>query len=360
MFKIKKKIKNIYKFFIYEIFKLLYGKVLIKKKIDVLVNRSQDIYFKKENLNYQTHIIKNARIYTDYVSNVAVISKNNLYKKTSFEGINSKKKNFKFSEILKQGTPKFKKKFEGTVLSLVQGASGSNYFHWMFDILPKIFICSKNISLNNINYLYLPEMNMLQKKTLKLLNIKSKIINSKKFRHISADRIITIDHPWYKGGYFSKYSMNIPSWIIFWLRKKFLKKKKKFKCDKRIYIDRTDSKFKHSQIINSNETYKLLQKYNFKKYKIANLNFFKQIYLFWNSKFIISAHGAALTNLIFCKKKTRVIEIRSKKNYGQYFERISKINKLNYSLIKTKKVTSYSGDIVVPLSKLENLIINKI
>ena len=353
------KFKNIYKFFIYQIFKIVYGKILIKKKIDILVNQSRDILFNKENINYQTHIIKNGRIYTDYVSNVAVISKSDLYKKTSFEGINSKKKNI-FSEIFKIGTPKFKKKFKGTVLSLVQGASGSNYFHWMFDILPKIFICSKNISLSSINYLYLPEINILQKQTLKLLNIKSKIINSKNFRHISADKIITVDHPWYKGGYFSKYSMNIPSWIVFWLRKKFLNKKKKFKCNKRIYIDRSDSKFMHSQIINSKETYKLLKKYNFKKYKISNLNFFKQIYLFWNSKFIISAHGAALTNLTFCKPKTKVIEIRSKKNFGRYFERISKINKLNYSLIKTSKITSPSGDILVPLNRLEKLIINKI
>lgn len=353
------KFKNIYKFFIYQIFKIIYGKILIKKKIDVLAVQSRDILFNKENINYQTHIIKNGRIYTDYVSNVAVICKSNLYKKTSFEGINSKKKKI-FSKIFKIGTPKLKKKFKGTVLSLVQGASGSNYFHWMFDILPKIFICSKNISLSSINYLYLPEINILQKQTLKLLNIKSKIINSKKFRHISADKIITVDHPWYKRGYFSKYSMNIPSWIVFWLRKNFLNKKKKFKCNKRIYIDRSDSKFTHSQIINNKETYKLLKKYNFKKYKIANFNFFRQIYLFWNSKFIISAHGAALTNLTFCKPNTKVIEIRSNKNFGRYFERISKINKLNYSLIKTSKITSPSGDILVPLNKLEKLIINKI
>lgn len=353
------KIKNIYRFFIYEIFKIIYGKILTKKKIEVLANQSHDILFKKENLNYQTHTIKNGRIYTDYVSNVVVICKSNLYKKTSFEGINSKK-NIKFSNIFKIGTPKFKKKFKGTVLSLVQGASGSNYFHWIFDILPKIFICSKNISLDSIDYFYLPEINILQKQTLKLLNIRSKIINSKNYRHISADNIITVDHPWYKGGYFSKYSMNIPSWIILWLRNKFLNKKKKFKCNRRIFIDRSDSQFMHSQIINSNETYKLLKKYNFKKYKIGNLNFLKQIYLFWNSEFIISAHGAALTNLTFCNPGTRVIEIRNKKNFGRYFERISKINRLNYSLIKTSKITSPSGDILVPLKKLEKLITNKI
>jgi len=353
------KIKNIYKFLIYEIFKIIYGKILIKKKIDVLVTRSHDVLFNKENSIYQTHTINNGRIYTDYVSNVAVICNSSLYKKTSFEGINSKKK-IKFSEIFKIGTPKFKKKFKGTILSLVQGASGSNYFHWMFDILPKIFICSKNISLSSVNYLYLPEINILQKKTLELINIKTKIINSKNFRHISANKIITVDHPWYKGGYFSKYSMNIPCWIIFWLRKKFLNKKKKFKCNKRIYIDRSDSKFMHSQIINNNETFKLLKRYNFKKYKIANFNFFRQIYLFWNSEFIISAHGAALTNLIFCRPRTKVIEIRSKKNFSRYFERISKINKLNYSLIKTSKITSPSGDILVPLKRLEKLIINKI
>ena len=52
-----------------------------------------------------------------------------------------------------KGTPYLKKKFKGKVLSLTQGASGhKNYFHWLFDILPKIKLFSELYNLNNLNY----------------------------------------------------------------------------------------------------------------------------------------------------------------------------------------------------------------
>jgi len=87
------------------------------------------------------------------------------------------------------------------------------------------------------------------------------------------------------------------------------------------------------------------------------MNFFKQVYLFWNADFIISAHGAALANLVFCRPKTKIIEIKPETQQGDYFKKISKINKLKYICLKNKvQKNNLKGDMIVSLNDLQKLI----
>jgi len=108
-----------------------------------------------------------------------------------------------------------------------------------------------------------------------------------------------VDHPWYHKGIFQDELKNIPSWIVFWLRDKFLSMALKFENSKKIFIDRSDSKYKHCQLQSNNEIINFLKKKGFKSYRLSELDFFEQIYLFKNAEFIIGPHGAFVTNLIF-------------------------------------------------------------
>jgi capsular polysaccharide biosynthesis protein len=356
----KKKTQILFKKIAQSLFKFIYGKIELEKKNTVYQNittkDSKDRYFINENLKYKTYNILKGRVYTDYVENVATISNNKLFSKGSFQQIRGRLVGAKLNCVIKKGTPRIKKKFRGTILNLVQGASSQNYFHWLIDILPKIFICSKNYKISQINYFYLSQLTKSQIESLKLIGIKkSKIINSKKYRHIEGERIIAVDHPWYKKGVVHDYSHTIPKWIILWLKNKFIKYKKKFKCSKKIYIDRSESKFKHCQIINDKEVDSFLKTNGFKKYKVGKLSFAKQIFLFWNAKFIIGAHGAALTNLVFCRTGTKVIEVRPENHPGKNYQRISKVNKLKYFLLKTEKIKKKDknkGDIYLSINRL--------
>ena len=47
------------------------------------------------------------------------------------------------------------KKFSGTVLNLAQGGSGNNYFHFFFDIIPKIYLIQKKLKKKLIFIMYL-------------------------------------------------------------------------------------------------------------------------------------------------------------------------------------------------------------
>ena len=57
--------------------------------------------------------------------------------------------------------------------------------------------------------------------------------------------------------------------------------------------------------------------------------------MFNNAKFIIGPHGAAFANLVFCKPKTNIIEIKPKKQPNNY-KKISILNDLNYAQINLR------------------------
>ena len=168
------------------------------------------------------------------VEHVAIIKDNFILPDISYQQINSELKDISFNKVIKNGTTRVKKKFKGSLLSLVQGASGNNYFHFLFDIIVKIKLVETKYSLNEIDYFYVPGKFDWQKKILSILEIKeNQLIDSRKYRHITADRIIALDHPWYKKGKVQDEILNIPDWIIFYLRDKFLKFSKKFDCQKK-------------------------------------------------------------------------------------------------------------------------------
>ena len=80
--------------------------------------------------------------------------------------------------------------------------------------------------------------------------------------------------------------------------------------------------------------------------------------MFNNAKFVIGPHGAAFSNLVFCKPKTNVIEIKPKKQPNNY-KKISVLNKLNYAQINLKLSKSKylnKGDMYINPKKLLKVI----
>jgi len=336
---IKKKIKLYYKNFISKTFEKIHGRVLLKRDTLNLLNIFQvnDPFYKTyENKKYNIYKIKYGRIFTDNNENVAVIKNNTLIPRLSFQQINGKLQNAKFNSVIKKGTPSLLKKFPGTVLNLAQGGSGNNYFHFFFDIIPKIYLIKKKVK-NNINFYYVSSPQKWQIQIFKILGItESKLINSSINKHISADQIICLDHPWYYKGFIQHQVSKLPKWIVLMNRKIFLNRASKFNCPKKIFLDRSSSRFNHCQIFNQLEMNKWVKKKNLNIFKPEKLPFKKQIHLFKNASVILGAHGAAFTNIIFCKPGTKIIEIIPSNHPNKKCERISKILKLKYFRIITK------------------------
>ena len=132
------------------------------------------------------------------------------------------------------GTNRFKK-IKGNILSLLQGSSGNNYFHFLFDIIPKIILLEKNL-LKDINLFLLPNIKDWQKTILSSFGIGEKqLLNSNTNRHVEAEKIYAVDHPWYMKGFVNYEIKNMPEWVVFSLREKFLNYSKKYLSRENFY-----------------------------------------------------------------------------------------------------------------------------
>ena len=353
------KLSLIYKKIIENLFIIIYGKVITTNKkiknlsitkLDKINNKNLSKY------NYYLYKLNQGRVFTNYVENVSIISGNHLVKKASFQQINGLLKINK-NVTLNTGTPKLIKSINGSLLILTQGASGhNNYAHWMLDVLPKIKLLLSKMLISEIKNIYVTKLNKFQNQSFDFLGLKSfKIIDPNIFRHVKADQIISVSHPYYfKKTWFYAQS-NLPSWIIKFLRNDISKKvKSKKKGYKKIFIDRSDSLQNHSKLINNNEVIKYLKSKRYKCLRLTELNLKDQISIFKNCNTIIAPHGAGLTNIAFCKKKTKVIEIIPKNNKNFLFKRISKINKLKYKSIYLDKVyNNKNGDMRLNIDDLK-------
>ena len=73
---------------------------------------------------------------------------------------------------------------------------------------------------------------------------------------------------------------------------------------------------------------------------------------------IIGAHGAAFTNIIFCRPGTKVIEIMPSDHPNEKCKRISKILNLKYYRIETKPINldkNFPFKIILDNKKLKSI-----
>ena len=345
--------KSFYKKIVHLIFILIYGKIIFKKNILSKI-KLKKIKINKNKFTY-LYIIKNCRVFTDCNTNVAYIFNNKIIPNISYQQRGDSIAKVNYNSTLKIGTPKLKKKITGTVISLVQGSSCSNYWHWLYDIVTKLEIMYKNELIKKADYFYIPETNNFIVEILKHYGIKNEqLINSKKYRHISADKLFAIENFNMKSGTISSNLEKTPKWIVIFLKKKFLKYKKKFNCSNKVFIDRSDSKFIHFSIKNYKDAKVFFEKKGFRFYKLSDLSFYKQIYLFYNAKIIVGPHGAGFSNLVFCKKNTKVFEILPKnESHRNVYKKICKFIKAKHSKVITRFDKNYQ--IYLNLNLIKNI-----
>lgn len=332
----KKNIKKIYRIIVKKIFDIIYGKVTLASEVffenNVLIKK---VFFSsKKDRPYNVYTVDNCRVYSDNSENVAVIKNKYLLPKISIQLGKNQLIEANNNGILKTGTRKLiQKKIKGNVLHLVQGISAiNNYGHWILDILPKLCLAEKYKDLNDFDAIYLPNI----KKKFQIDSLSYFRINPKKFidgsviRHIYAEKLTIPQHPYWK---INKTQLdtvaNIDPDIINLLKQKFTSIKNESKA-KRLFIDRSDSNFFHNQIINYKDVSKILKDNHFKKIKLTELTFIEQISYFKNAEIIVGAHGAGLTNIIFCNPGTKVIEFSNTNYITDIFKNICKINNCNY------------------------------
>ena len=357
MLKYRKYISNLYKHIIYKIFFLIYGKINSIYQI----KNSEGINYEKVNISDNEHKIyfcNKTRLYTDRVHDLAIIKNNSIINGPSFQYRDNKNANCDLNSVFSKGTPRIKKKIKGKIFSLLTGGGGNrNYWHWLFDVLPRMEILEKFHENINIDFYLFPNLDeKFQIESLDVLNIPSnKRLSSKIYRHVSADQIITTSHPYNILNEPLLDSLNIPHWITNFLRKKFLiRNANSNKKLKKIFINRKDGKT-YRFISNEKAVEDLLKKKGFKSITMSDYNFLDQIRIFNSAEYIVGLHGAGFANTVFCEPKTKILELKAN-TAGDAIKNLAEKNQLTYNHLSFKNKTfdydDQNGDIEVDINLL--------
>ena len=292
-----------------------------------------DEHLRLESFDYQGYSfffarIPNGAVYTNRKDNVSFLYKKMLLPHVSWQYINgrvvSDQENLLLSRaILLKKLPIY---FDCTVISLLTGGGGNyNYYHWLFDCLPRLHLIELQTPLNALSEdikFFIPEDTLpFQRETLDLMGIPAEsCISSKDITYLKAKELITVSHP---------NLAPVSDWIVTFLRNRLLPFSSQREFNPFVYISRNDSS-NNRRLLNENDFFYSLSSLGFSFYELSKLKVVDQIALFAHARIIISVHGAGLANLAFCSEGAIVYELFSEKYQPDMYQKIACISNLTY------------------------------
>lgn len=187
-----------------------------------------------------------------------------------------------------------------------------NYFHWLTDTLTRIFLVKDSLS---TSVLILPDTFCLSYHTFVLKKFGINFIqntNDKKILFVS--KVLLPKHTAPAGNFNPTILRNAVEFLT------NDNNNNKLFMGERIYISRQNSSIRY--ILNEIDVINCLKTKGFAILNIEDFNFEDQMSILSKAKYLISIHGAGLTNLMFMPEGGSVLELRKKGGseiYNCYF-----------------------------------------
>lgn len=242
---------------------------------------------------------------------------------------------------------------DGTV-AVLAGNTSAIYYHWILDTLPRLGLIElSGIELESIDKFVVRSYEApFHKETLSMLGIpEHKIIESRKYPHVKADRLIVSSYPGI---------ICCPTkWAVDFLRRKFLPATAISKSEQpeRIYISRNLAPTR--RIINEDEVLEVLNKLGFVTINAESISLAETGSLLRGAKVVVSMHGGGETNLIFCSPGTKVIEIFTPHHMAICYYILSHQLELDYYyLIGDSIECSYLRQLIYQIDGFEDTFVN--
>ena len=225
-----------------------------------------------------------------------------------------------------------------------------NYYHWTFQIwMALIFIKENYVGFSDCQVLG-PALNGWRKQYIELLG---------DLDYIEADPncAYVVDHAIYSDVTWGGFSF-LPCHQILNLVDKI--SVADIGGAKKIFISRRDTQKRG--LTNEVDVTKLVERYGYETVLLSDLTIVQQISLFRNAKSIIAPHGAGLTNTIFSRPGTEVIELFPDDYVNPCFYSIAISRELIYAASVNPVMASndyHSSAMTVDVPLLERIIINQ-
>ena len=181
--------------------------------------------------------------------------------------------------------------------------SAGNYYHWLVDTLPRLWIVREELKQTNYSLLLPENSPKFIKASLAYFEI-NHITYIKPTEFVLAENLLI---PYYMAG-----SGHIHPPIVFEIKNYLLKKINLISSKKLVYVSR--SRQKARLVINETDVIACVLGFGFEVIYFEDYSFEEQISIGKYADVMVTSHGANLTNCLFMKEGTKVLElIRSDK-----------------------------------------------
>jgi hypothetical protein len=199
----------------------------------------------------------------------------------------------------------------------------NSIFHWMCDTLPRIEAIKEKakdcvlLLPENYEYPYIHD-------TLKAFSFKAiQYIEVNSYVH--CEKLLVPDHIAVSGRIRPDNFKALRKTLLIYFKPQFTGKHN----FPNIYVSRNKAKYR--KVLNETDLYPVLEKYQFKVIYFEDHSVSEQIEICYNAKTFVSIHGANLTNSVFMKPNSNVLELRKKGDLeNNYFYEIADSVACNY------------------------------
>jgi len=183
------------------------------------------------------------------------------------------------------------------------------YWHWWIDVVPRIWVVDELAKNGNGDSarelpLLLPELNGFQRQTLELLHVDKRVWPLEQGLHRFGEIVFT------QGAAPRSPQPNSPAMAQFaaWARER-LGVADPARTGRRLYVSRSDARIAKRQVVNEDEIVARLERRGFEVIRGSELSVADQARVFAEADVVLGPHGAGLTNILFCRPGTPVIEL---------------------------------------------------
>jgi capsular polysaccharide biosynthesis protein len=183
---------------------------------------------------------------------------------------------------------------------LAYQGSAANYYHFVTDVLPRIAIAEQCTDIEPPDRWYVPASTQDRAGLLDRMGITAdRRIDSMLVPHVRAESLLVPGLPG---------TEQHPAWVTGFLRERLLPKSYERIPGRFLYITRGASK-NNRTVLNEPQVVAALRARGFTSVDPAGLTIDEEIRTFAEADVVVSAHGAALTNMLFMNPGALVIEL---------------------------------------------------
>lgn len=196
-------------------------------------------------------------------------------------------------------------------LAVLSSPYCNNYYHWLFDTLPRLEaeVCQGK------SKLYVHQYRSFQRETLEILGLEAeRVVAAERHPFLRADLLLVPSLP------FPPLPAPPSVWrlpVVSAAACRFLRQELAPRVmgkgasgmpragKPRLFIRRQGTR----AIVNQSEVWKMLESQGFSEVALESLSVAEQIAVFAQAEVVVGVHGAGLSNVVFCRPGTRVVEL---------------------------------------------------